>query len=453
MVLPLLISGQETNDSTTLDGRRSGKIIYGFIRAGGYGDLKDNPGKPFLSSIYSDLGLKIESSDKRRYRAIADVRFRYGSEFHEPVSSIYIKEAYVEYTSKKWDISGGQKIIKWGRADFTNPTSKLNPQNYISRSPDREDMDMGNLLASLKWYPSQIINFQAVVVPYYRSSVLLIDPIPLPANVKVNEIQNLITSDKKLSYGLKADFHLRGIDFSTSWFDGYDPMPGIALTMFSLDMSGPVPVPSTELSMTPYKTRILGADFESSLGMFGIRGEGAWSVPYLSWETNEFVPLAEVKWVFGIDWTSGNWRIIGEYSGKTIPNFTPSSAEPILGTEPDYVKLAQLLATPGFDVNEYVRQQVAAFNRLYNYQLKSSYHSAGLKVETDLFYGKVLPSLFTMYNFTSHDLLLIPEIRIKPSDGLTMVAGVEFYSGGKGSLYDIVNDFMNSVYVGLRVDF
>jgi hypothetical protein len=314
-------------------------------------------------------------------------------------------------------------------------------------------MDMGNLLASLKWYPSNFITLQGVVVPYYRSSVLLINPIPLPENVKVNEIQNLLTNDKKFSYGLKADFHLRGIDFSTSWFDGYDPMPGIALTNFSLDLSGPVPVQSTELSMTPYKTRVFGVDFESSIGMFGFRGEGAWSVPYLSWKTNEYVPLPEIKWVLGIDWTSGNWRIIGEYSGKTIPDFTASSADPILTTEPDYAKLAQLLATPGFDINEYVRQQVAAFDRLYNYQLKSTYHSAGVKIETEFFYGKILPSVFALYNFTSRDLLFIPELKIKPADGLTIVAGVELYSGKKGSLYSIINDFMNSVYVGLRVDF
>lgn len=447
------MTAQESNDSSALDTGKQGRIIYGFIRAGFYGDLGDNAGRSFLSSAYSDLGLKIETSNKRSARAFADVRFRYGSEFHDPVNSITIKEAFAEYTWKKWEISGGQKIIKWGRADFTNPTSRLNPQNYISRSPDREDMDMGNLLALIKWYPSDYITFEAVAVPYYKSSVLIIDPIPLPENVKVNEIQNLLTNDKKLSYALKADFHLRGIDFSTSWFDGYDPMPGIALTNFSLDLSGPLPVPSTELSATPYKTRVLGADFESSFGMFGIRGEGAWSVPYLSWKTHEFVPLPELKWVLGIDWTSGDWRIIGEYTGKSVRDYTPASAAPILAVQPDYAQLAQLLGQPGFDINEYVRQQVASFNRLYNYQLRRSYHSAGLKVETELLYGKVLPSVFALYNFTSRDLLLIPELRIKPVDGMTLVVGIEFYSGAKGSLYDIVNDFMNSVYAGIRIDF
>jgi hypothetical protein len=68
-------------------------------------------------------------------------------------------------------------------------------------------------------------------------------------------------------------------------------------------------------------------------------------------------------------------------------------------------------------------------------------------------YSKVLPSVFTLYNFTSRDFLVIPEIKIKPSDGLTLTAGVEFYSGKKGSLFDLINEIMSCVYVGLKVDF
>ena len=86
----------------------------------------------------------------------------------------------------------GQKIIKWGRCDFTNPTSKLSPINMISRSPDREDMDMGNLLVSANYYPWTKVKLEAVIVPYYRSSVLIIDPIPLPEYVVINQLPSLV---------------------------------------------------------------------------------------------------------------------------------------------------------------------------------------------------------------------------------------------------------------------
>jgi hypothetical protein len=451
---PVIVNSQDNILLNTDNEILKRKEFYGFIRGGLYTGIDHNDAdKPYVSSAYSDLGLKFEIENGLNFKAFADLRFRYGVEFLKPVSQLDIREAYVKVNGKRWDLAAGQKIIKWGRADFTNPTSKLSPQNLISRSPDREDMDMGNLLSTFNWYPSGYINFEMVVIPFYRSSVLIIDPIPLPENITINQINSLITNKEMFSYGLKTDIHIKGIDLGVSWFDGYDPTPGTALTGFNLDLSGQVPVSMVDLTITPYKTRVLGFDFETSVGNFGFRGEAAWLVPYISYKTREYVPWPEVKWIAGIDWAPGVWRITGEYSGKNIPGLTPSIVDPVIGTEPDYDKLAELLATPGFDLESYVRQQVGAFNRLYNYQIERYYHSAGIRIEADMNYGKLTPSIFTMYNFTSNDLLIISEIKYKPADGLTIKAGVEFYSGRTGSLYDIIDGFMNSTYVACKIDF
>jgi len=450
----LSLNAQDSLSFHTSKRYNPGREIYGFIRGGIYTGLANKENNdPYVSSIFSDFGLKMGIENGINYKAFTDIRFRYGSKFSEPVNSIGIREGYAKVYGKHWDWSAGQKIIKWGRADFVNPTSKLNPQNYISRSPDREDMDLGNLLTSVKWIPSGILSVEAVVVPLYRPSVLLIDPIPLPENVTLNQQTSLVADKQMLSYGLKTDFHLRGIDWSFSWFDGYDPMPGIALTDFTLDITQPLPVPLTELTTTPYKIRMLGLDFELSAGEIGIRGEGSWSVPYLSQETFEYVPFPEIRWVSGIDWSRGIWRITAEYSGKCILDFTPSVVDPVFGTETDYTAFAGLFQIPGFDPSEYIRQQVAAFNRLYNYQLEKYYHSAGLKIDADLLYGNLSTSVFSICNFTSRDLLVIPEIKIKPADGLSVTVGAEIYSGVKGSLFDIVDGYMNSIYLSLRVDF
>jgi len=451
LLVHFICNGQLDNTSNEI---QNSAHIYGFIRGGLYSGLDhDDNDKPYVSSAFSDLGLKIEKDNTLNFKAYADMRFRYGVEFQEPVKSFNIREAYVKVYGKRWDITTGQSIIKWGRTDFTNTNSKLSPQNLISRSPDREDMDMGNLMSAFNWYPTDHLDLEAVIIPFYRSSVLIIDPIPLPENVTINQLHSLITGKEMFSYGLRADIHVQGIDWGIAWFDGYDPMPGIALTGFNLDMSGPVPVPFTELSIKPYKNRVLSIDFETVARNVGIRGEAALSVPYLSNGTNEYVPLPEVKWVVGFDWSPGVWLFTMEYSGKSISDFSQSTVDPLIGTEPDYSALAELMAIPEFDLENYVRQQVGAFNRLYNYQLEKQYHSAGIRLEADLFYGKLAPSIFAMYNITSRDLLMIPELKYKPSDGLTITAGAEFYSGRKGSLYDIVDGFMNSIYVSLRVDF
>ena len=452
-VLPLYIKCQESLQFTGLSADQKTSSISGFIRGGFYYNFNNYDAEPLLSSGFSDFGLRVESSDYGKFKGFADIRYRYGSEFNREVSYLNIREAFVDFSVKGLTFTAGKKILKWGRADFTNTISKLNPVNMTARSPDREDMDMGNILASMNLYPSEFIGLEAVVVPYYRSSVLLTDPFPLPDNVSLIDNYRLVTDKEMISYALKADFHLLGVDFSLSWFDGYDPVPGTELSSFTLDMSGPVPVTSTELTLTPYKTRVLGFDFESLIGMVAVRGEAAWSDPYLSFSDHEYVPQPEFKWVAGFDFPAGNIRFTGEYSGKVIPDFMPAGAEPIFGTEPDLARLAEMLSVPGFDISEYVRRQVETYNRQYNYQLEKFYHSAGLRCEAELRYGKFLPSLFALYNVTTSDLILIPEIRIKPYDGVTLTLGADIYRGKKGSLFDLIDEFMTSAYAGLKVNF
>jgi hypothetical protein len=217
-----------SQDTATIDNsftNRAERVLGGFIRSGFYSWIDEADGDPYIPNAFSDLGLKLEAGNGKKYRAFADFRFRYGTEFQKPVSKFDIREAWVGVNGKKWKLSTGQKIIKWGRCDFTNPTSNLSPLNMISRSPDREDMDMGNLLASIDYFPLEKVNFEAVIIPYYRSSVLIIDPIQLPEYVVINQLPSLVTGKEMLSYGLKADFHFKLFDWSLSWFEGYNPMP------------------------------------------------------------------------------------------------------------------------------------------------------------------------------------------------------------------------------------
>ena len=53
-------------------------------------------------------------------------------------------------------------------------------------------------------------------------------------------------------------------------------------------------------------------------------------------------------------------------------------------------ELMELFSTPGFDPVEFTRLQIEAFNRLYNNQLYEYYHSAGLRFEAELFYGRLI---------------------------------------------------------------
>lgn len=147
LTTPLLIKGQDNSD----DKFKTKSTLSGFIRGGFFGSTNPDNNKVYLSSALSDAGIKIDVNNNLNFSAFSDIRFRYGTEFLKPVSKLDIREAFISVYGESWNVSAGQKIIKWGRADFTNPTSKLSPQDLVSRSPDREDINMGNLLASGKW--------------------------------------------------------------------------------------------------------------------------------------------------------------------------------------------------------------------------------------------------------------------------------------------------------------
>jgi hypothetical protein len=430
------------------------KDACGFIRGGLYtGFDKAGKNSPYVSGLYSDIGIKLSTGNGVNFKAYTDASFRYGNEFKEQAGYLQMKEAYIRLYGTNWDITAGQQIIKWGRADFTNPTSKLNPQDYLARSPRREDMDLGNICATVAWSPSEFLNLSAVLLPAYRPSVLIIGPIKLPAYVSLDQNNSLVTGEKMLSYAVRSDFTLSRVDFGLSWFNGYDPMPGISLDKYHLDLSTSLPDFSLELSEKPYRINMVGVDFEFIPGQTGLRGEAALTLPYLSSEDHEYVPFPELKWVLGLDRTAGNWSLLVEYSGKRVIDFREVLVKPLIGNEPDLSDFIVLFQDPGFDPGIYLKDQVAAFNRLMNYQLGRSNHAAGARIGAELASGRVLPSAYTMYNFTTRDLLVIPEIKIKPADGMAITLGAELYHGRKGSLYDIADDFMNCIFLGVRVDF
>ncbi|HLN19494.1 MAG TPA: hypothetical protein VK213_00285 [Bacteroidales bacterium] len=425
--------------------------INGFVRTGAYTGFNKETDKIYVSSAFADMFLKTEVSGNS-FKAYSQLQFRYGTEFLATVNDLRLREGYITFSGKKFDISTGQRIVKWGRADFNNPTSKITPRNLLLRAPDREEMNIGNLLAELNYFPDERIKLQIVAIPLYRSSILIIDPVPLPSYVNVDLINGLI-AENSFSLGIRSDFYLSGFDVGISFFNGLDPMPGLAMNEFEINIIQGFPVPHIGILSKPYSTRVVGLDFEASSGSFGFRGEAAWSKPANVAGNSEYIPLPSIDLVAGSDWSEGAWKLSAEYYGRYNYDFVPNEAQSLIGSEPDIQLLGQLMATPGFDPGEYVREQIGSFNRLYNYQQKSNYHTFSVRIEREFSYGTITPSILSMYNIISGDLLVIPEVRYKPADGFTIAAGAEYYHGPAGSLYRITDDFMNSVYVSFRADF
>lgn len=434
--------------SLTLFAQEKSFTTGGFIRGGAYlstGDYRHD-----VNAAFGDAAITLTATDNLSFKGFGDLRVRTGQQFGENVSSFAMREAWGMYYNSFMSISAGKKIIKWGKTDIFAPLSRFNPVDYTLRSPDFEDADLGNLLGEITLIPAPFFRLSVVTAPFWNPSVLLIKPIELPANVQVTLPEGLRSGNGYWSWGIRGDFTFSSFDAGVQYYHGPDLMPG--LTLANADYTNPLQ-PAISAEGIPYITRNTGFDFEATVSPLVLRGALAYTVPEKEKEGNEEIPFRQLEWVAGFDWTPGALRMTAEYSGKKVFDFYEAPYDPIIGTEPDMQQLAVLFNTPGFDPVEFTRLQIEAFNRLYNNQMHEFYHSAGLRLEADLLYGRLVPSITTAYNFTSKDLTVRPALKYKPSDGVALIAGYEHYSGNSGGMYDIIDDFMKAVYFTIRIDF
>jgi hypothetical protein len=426
--------------------------INGSVGQGLYSGLYKNSESPVFSSIYTEAGLKTEVSNNLNFKSYAEVRYRYGSDFGSTTSAIAVREAWTSIYSRRMEFIIGQRIVKWGRADFDNPVSSLNPRNLIVRSPWAEDRDLGNICATLILKPASFVSVQAVIIPYYRSDVLIIRPLEIPESVTIEELPMLSGGRSMTGYGLKADFYLKSIDFSVSYFNGNDPLPGIRLKGLDVVAGDDGLELLTTLGIAPFRVSRVGFDFETTAGRMGIRGEAAWTKPELSFRENEFVPMPEIKWVLGLDIAAGAVNLGAEYLGKIITDFEEPPIKPQLPGEAPPLTPEEIGQIPG-GPEALARMQITSFNRLYMYQLNRVNHSAGFRADSDFAAGSITASLSVLLSFTTREIALVPSIKYRPADGIILIAGADIFKGMEGSLYDITDKALTNVFFGIRVDF
>jgi hypothetical protein len=429
-------------------GQNSSFVQGGFMRSGVYIFTGSFDRK--INTVFADAALKLNIKDDHSFIGFADLRTGERVQYGNRTPTFNAREIFGTYYNGIISISAGKKIIRWGKTDFFNPLSKFNPVDYSFRSPDNDDMDMGEFIGEADISPSRALRISIVASPLWNPSVLLTKPMTLPQNVHLSVPDGFQADYTGFSFGMRTAFTIRQIDFGLQWFHGTDPMPGLKLDSADFTI---VYNPYIAIRGVPYGINSFGADFETVVSSVVIRGALAYSKPLKDKKENEWVPFPQLEWVTGIDWTPGNFHITAEYTGKIVLDYYTSPYSPLIGTKIDLAKLITLFSTPGFDPVEYARLQTEAFNRLYNNQMNEYYHSAGLRIEDELFYDRLIPSLSGMYNFTSHDLMIIPSIKYKPADNISITVGMEYYSGKNGGLYDLIDDFMDAAFVSIRVDF
>lgn len=418
--------------------------LGGFIRSGFY---INSPDKSIgIPVTFADFSLKAEAGNGTAYKAFADLRYRYGSEYGSTVNKPNLREAWAAWYTPYTELRAGKQIVKWSRMDFFRLQDAVNPRNDLFRSFDPADRDLGNISLNFNINPSENISLQAVFIPRFRASVLYTGFMDLPGIINIKDYN--ADKYKSASYGLRAELFLRNFNADISFYDGYNPLPGLGLD--TLITGGQNNAPAVVLEENPFKIRTLSAGMELILGKNILRAEASWTDPDDDPGLKEYVMLPEIRWAAGLEHSFGDLQVLLEYSGKYLHNFFEAAFDPVLPDESSFNELGQLPPEQAFD---YTRLQVASFNRLYNYQLDEYSHYAGLSLSSTRALALIKPSVNILYNISAGEYLLNPVLEINPADNLEIIAGAEIFGGRDNSLFDMINERLNSFYTGIRIDF
>ncbi len=401
--------------------------LNGYLRSLVYvGKVPDrNQGE--IKSGFGEFSLKLKASKGSLGSAFAEVRFRKGYEFNDYVTEFTLREAYVNAFVGPFDFRIGHQIVVWGRADGINPTDNITPKNMLARSPDEDDRREANFLLRT-FFNVHPLRIELIWVPFYRSSVVPTNLIPFPPGIDLDDPDYPEARLKNGAVAAKLNVELAAFDFSLSYFSGHNPFAGISYSI-------PDPLsPEINIFLKSYRMHVLGADFSTTVGGLGLRGEIAYRVPYEEPRYFVYVPNPDLHYVFGLDKEfSGNFSLIFQYIGKSVFDFYPL-IEPL-----DPAALAAY--------------EVELKNRIISSQQFKTTHSLSCRLGWNLLHETMIMEVVGLVNLTTEEFLIRPKIAYDITDSLTFTLGGELYSGPQDTLFDFIEDHLSSVFVELKIFF
>lgn len=404
--------------------------LNGYLRGTLFGGKVPEKNVAEIKSGYGEASLKLKLRKQGFGDAFAEVRFRSGHEFQKTVSEINIREAYVNAYFGPFDFRIGHQVVVWGRADGWNPTDNITPKNMLIRSPDEDDRRLANFLIR-STINLHHVRFETIWVPAYSPSYIPTEFIASSSGINLVEPDYPDMKLKNSAFALRLNLELPSIDGSLSYFNGHNPMPGIAADFPRIIMA------NMDLNIFPksYRMHVIGGDFSTVIaGSLGLRGEMAYRRPHQDYEQYVHIPNPDLQYVLGLDKEFGNnFSMIVQYIGRYVFDF----------------KKLEVPTNP----LEFPRFKMELKNRLITFQQYELSHSLSCRAALKLLNELMSVEVFGLVNLTSNEALFRPKMTYDIADALTFTLGAELYSGPEDTLFELVDSALSAVFVELKASF
>ena len=409
-----------------------------------------------VSSLFSELSLQ-PSVKTNNALLESDIRIRTGMFFNEKKTELQIRELYVGYKSRNFDVFLGNQIVSWGRTEGFSPTNNITPDDFFFLSSDPNDQKLSNFMLKVNYRPVIGIGLEVIAIPFYKMSSYRFDLFDMSGfdmsgleqfgqfdTSNMIDFGNDMVPEKILangSYAVRADFDFSAFGGSVSWFRGYDPYHGFNVVSVNWATGQPV----VRISSMPYLKNSFGADLAAPLGNVVIlRAEAAYNHTKNP-NNNMYIPNPDISYVVGLETNLWGFMIIGQYIGKYTFNYSPL-IQPVLPSGGSAAELLQYAE----DMIDYENRM---FNRkVFNQQEKTN-HAAFLTVTRSFAYDVLSAECTAFYNFTSNEWFIRPKLSWRISDALMVAARGNYMRGGEKTLYGYSSAILNGAYAELKIIF
>ena len=406
----------------------------GYVKAAIFGG-RDSADNAIVSGSYGQAALKLNAERNGIGRAFAELRLNAGNNRGSTFVAFDVREAWADISPGPFDIKLGRQIISWGRADAINPTNNITPTDGTVLSSEFDDTRMGNELLQIRAKLGQS-SIQGIWIPVYRPDALPLEGASIPAGITIADPVYPDIRFNNGSYALRFEYTAPSLDGSVSYFNGYATLPGFD---YALSQTG--------LSLIPraYRMHAAGADFSTTVGSIGLRGEGAVKYPYDDYDKCIYIPHPYAQYVLGLDKSIGNWSLLVQYSGLYVIKYK-EIVDPVLTDPLD--PAAQALygsALAGVEIER--------LNRLFTGASDQVSHSLTGNVQWNTLYETLHLKVAGMYDFTTKEYAVNPSVTYDIADAIALNVGGRYLAGPDGSLNDIVSKLMSFVYTEIKLSF
>lgn len=331
-------------------------------------------------------------------------------------ADLLVREAYLAWAFAAADLRIGRQIVAWGRADGVNPTDNLTPRDYTALLPFEDEQRRGTGALVLDGYFSDNLTGSLFVSPLFEPN-----DVPLPDTARFGE-DVPGPGWSATEFAVKLNRAGGRVDWSLSYFHGYNPMPTFAFDRFD----GPLPVFVLQYD----RVRVWGADMAFNVGAYGFRGEIAYSDPRRGDGPVPFELRRNLYYVIGGDRTfGGNLSVNLQFFGRNLFGYEDPGA----------------IADPG-------ARAAAEFGAILNGQIERASYGITARVKRSWLHETLDGEVLYIENFSERGRYLRPSLVYAIDDHLGVTFGAELYAGPDRSLFGLL-ERNRTLFAELRYDF